>query len=531
MGALGETPLQRVVSVAHALFVLQFVALVFVSVRLFDHYHLGRDFSVYSQAWWLIAHGHLNPFSSPSGLSFVKNHFELIMWVLAPLYWVNHSAIDLLWIQDLSLVAAEVVVVHWAVDVVRRHPGAGFPAATGVAGVALLLLINPLLYATAFDDFHSEAIVVLFAVLTARDLYNGRNRRALVWTAGLLLCGDVAAIYVVALGISAMVTGRKSRLTGGILIVAGGVWLEIISALGANSGSGLTQRYGYLTNGLGPGQQASIVSIIRGMIDHPSRPWTVLHHQWPLIFDVMRPGGLIGVVSPWALFIAAFTLVPNALIPGTLFIQIGFQNLVVPLFAIIGSLMVVDWCARQDWLSNDRRYGQHTRSAAAKSGPVVGRAVAGVLAFAVVASSVAYAVPRLHQTYRGRLTVSPGTADMLDAASPRISANAEVIASAIVMGRFGDRPLLYQVWSDVATYPVARGVPIVFVLVLPPTNPDPTIDPEASSAGITADITGLRRNPHIRVLGISAGGAVLEWNPPAGVDTIALPPSGPDLSR
>ena len=267
------------------------------------------------------------------------------------------------------------------------------------------------------------------------------------------------------------------------------------------------------------------------MIDHPSRPWTVLHHQWPLIFDVMRPGGLIGVVSPWALFIAACTLVPNALIPGTLFIQIGFQNLVVPLFAIIGSLMVVDWCAKQDWLSSDRRYGQHTRSAAAKSGPVVGRAVAGVLAFAVVASSVAYAVPRLHQTYRGRLTVSPGTADMLNAASPRISANAEVIASAIVMGRFGDRPLLYQVWSDVATYPVARGVPIVFVLVLPPTNPDPTIDPEASSAGITADITGLRRNPHIRVLGISAGGAVLKWNPPAGVDTIALPPSGPDLSR
>ena len=290
-----------------------------------------------------------------------------------------------------------------------------------MAGVALLLLINPLLYATAFDDFHSEAIVVLFAVLTARDLYNGRNRRALVWTAGLLLCGDVAAIYVVALGISAMVTGRKSRLTGGILIVAGGVWLEIISALGANSGSGLTQRYGYLTNGLGPGQQASIVSIIRGMIDHPSRPWTVLHHQWPLIVDVMRPGGLIGVVSPWVLFIAAFTLVPNALIPGTLFIQIGFQNLVVPLFAIIGSLMVVDWCARQDWLSNDRRHGQHTRSAAAKSGPVVGRAVAGVLALAVVVSSVAYAVPRLHQTYRGRLTVSPGTADMLDAASPRIS--------------------------------------------------------------------------------------------------------------
>ncbi len=249
-------PLDLVTGAVYVLFGLQLIGLALVSVRLFDHYHLGRDFSVYYQAWWLIAHGHLNPFSSPSGNTFLKNHFELIMWVLAPLYWVNHSAIDLLWIQDVALVGAEVVIFRWAIDALRRHPGAGLPAVPTAVSVALLLVLNPLLYATAFDDFHSESIAVLFVALAARDLYNGRSCRALLWVAGLLLCGDVAAVYVVAIGLSALVSSRKSRVTGLVVIVIGVAWLQLIAAIGADTGSGLASRYGYLTNGLKPGQHA-----------------------------------------------------------------------------------------------------------------------------------------------------------------------------------------------------------------------------------------------------------------------------------
>ncbi len=154
-----------------------------------------------------------------------------------------------------------------------------------------------------------------------------------------------------------------------------------------------------------------------------------------------------------------------------------------------------------------------------------------MIGIAVVCSSVAFSLPRLHQTYSGRLTVSGATAAMLGSVHSKIPTNAEVVASAIVMGRFGDRPLLYQVWTDQATFPVVPGVPVVFVLVLPPTNPDPTIDPEASPAGIEADIGGLLHNPHVTILGRSSAAAVLEWIPPPGVGVIALPPSGADLNR
>ena len=200
---------------------------------------------------------------------------------------------------------------------------------------------------------------MFFALLVARDLYNGRGRRALLGAAGLLLCGDVAAIYPVAVGLSALITSRGARVAGAVLVALGVAWLGLISGIGADAGSGLARRFGYLTNGLKAGQNASILWVIQGMLDHPSRLLSVLHHQWALIVDVMRPGGVIGVISPWGMFIAAFALIPNALVPGTLFIRIGFQNVAVSLFAIVGSTMIVDWFSTRG--RRPRRVAQHGR--------------------------------------------------------------------------------------------------------------------------------------------------------------------------
>jgi hypothetical protein len=501
-----------------ALLGLQLLGLIFVSGRLYRNYHLGRDFSVYSQAWWLMAHGHLNPYSSMSALPFLKNHFELIMWFLAPLYWLNHSPFDLLLVQDVALVLAEVVVVLWALDVVRRHPGRGIPIVPTVAGVAVLLLVNPFFYATAFDDFHSESIAILFAVLAGRDLYNRRDWRALIWTGCLLLCGDVAAVYILALGLSATVANRRLRPIGPVLVLVGVAWLEIVSAIGANAGAGLGQRYAYLTDGLKPGQQATVWWIINGILHHPNRPLAVIRERWALMIDVLRPGGIIGVASPWAIFIAVLTVVPNALIPGVLFIEIGFQNVIVTLFTLVGSVMVLDWLARRGPAPDHAR-------------PPRARVVACALAVAAFVSSLVYGLPGIHHTYTARLTISPPAVAMLQAASKKIPPDAQVLASSIVMGRYADRDYLSQVWTDQAQYQVVPGVPVVFVLVRPLAQPDPTVDPEASAQGIAADVDGLLRNPHVRVLGRSAGGVVLEWTPPPGAAVVSLPPRGPELTR
>jgi len=60
-----------------------------------------------------------------------------------------------------------------------------------------------------------------------------------------LLCGDVAALYVVGIGLSALVAGPTTRRHGLLAIAAGGAWLAMISAIGANLGSSVND-YAYL---------------------------------------------------------------------------------------------------------------------------------------------------------------------------------------------------------------------------------------------------------------------------------------------
>ncbi|MGH9061334.1 MAG: hypothetical protein ACRDZY_17740, partial [Acidimicrobiales bacterium] len=179
------------------------------SFHLWQRFDLTSDFATFHQAWQQIATGNLNPrlttfaYNYPRyGYPFWQSHLELAMWPLALLWWVSHSSFDLLVVQDLALTGAGLVSLRWGLELVTQHwpeRRRGSP----ILGLALLivLLINPWIYWTATYDFHFQPIACLFILLAARDLWNGRSR-GWWWIAGVLLCGDVASTYVVAVGLS-----------------------------------------------------------------------------------------------------------------------------------------------------------------------------------------------------------------------------------------------------------------------------------------------------------------------------------------
>ena len=71
----------------------------------------------------------------------------------------------------------------------------------------------------------------------------------------MLLCGSFAAIALFGLGLSALVAGKQTRRSGLLLLAVSVGWLGLISALGADRGSGLS-LYAYLagrTTLSGPG--------------------------------------------------------------------------------------------------------------------------------------------------------------------------------------------------------------------------------------------------------------------------------------
>ena len=51
---------------------LQFVGLLVAGTVLYRHWDVTNDYALYSQAWYLIAHGHLDPYSTVIGHPFWK---------------------------------------------------------------------------------------------------------------------------------------------------------------------------------------------------------------------------------------------------------------------------------------------------------------------------------------------------------------------------------------------------------------------------------------------------------------------------
>ena len=198
-----------------AAFGVQFILLLLHSWYLWDHFDLTADFGAYSQAWQQIATGHLNPYDTTYawyyphyGYPFYQSDLELIMWPLALLYWVWPHAIDLLIVQDLALAGAGLVAYRWVLEHLATHaPSRRF--ALAVSGCVLaVLVLQPWTYWAASYDYHSEPLATFFALLAGRDLWAGR-RRGWVWIALVLMCGNVATSYIVALGIAAIISGRR----------------------------------------------------------------------------------------------------------------------------------------------------------------------------------------------------------------------------------------------------------------------------------------------------------------------------------
>ena len=122
----------------------------------------------------------------------------------------------LLWLQDISVVAAETMAFIWLCELAERREQSKDTA--WAAGLGLLLLvINPWTWWTLSWDFHSETTAMPFTVLLARDLCNDR-RRAWFWVFPLLISGDVAATYIAAIGLGVLLAGCRWRTRGLILV-------------------------------------------------------------------------------------------------------------------------------------------------------------------------------------------------------------------------------------------------------------------------------------------------------------------------
>jgi len=340
---------------------------------------------------------------------------------------------------------------------------------------------------------------VLLVLLSARDLWNGR-RRAWWWAAAVLLCGDVAASYLIGLGIAAVLSGRPTRRRGLVLAGLGVFWVVFVVAIGSGKGSSLTGSYGYLANATTATGVGATFTVLWGIAHHPSSVVDVLRSRRDEIVKFLASSGTVGLFSALGFGMALAVLVPNALNQQPVFIgaTASFQNLSAVVFVIVGGVTVATWLVRRG------RWG------------LIAVWVVGVLSLVQVGVVATQWISQIPSTF---LQVNTETAADLGLAQARIPPGAEVIASQGVIGRFGGHQWLYPYlnqFSDGQTIPVeAPTVALVFV----PNAGIEAATPAQTEAAI-AEMTALGARKVVSTANVTA----FLWHPSKGTATVHFDP-------
>jgi hypothetical protein len=479
---------------------VQLAAMVAFSTVQYRRYALTNDFANESQAWWAMAHGHLDPFIPGFTGSYWKNNAEFAMYPLSLLAHIYSQPVVLLWVQDTAVVLTELVAFAWIRKAIERSRGpAPFRAGPWLAlSTVVVLVVNPWVYETIGFDFHFQTVTTLFVVLVAYDLWSGRNGRLWLWVPLALMCNALGGIGLVGVGISGMLAGRRYRRRALVIGAVGLAWFVVLSALGAvgDGGRAVLETYGYLVpHHHGP---IGLADVVGGALSHP---WSVVHvalSHWTVALAFVAVFGTIGLVSPWGFGMALVVLLPNVLDGSGLFIRYStaFQSWPALPFVLVGSVMVVTRLLR--------------------GGPR-GRQVA-VVALAVWALFLGELAAVNLPTLPGEwISVDPAAAADLGHLAARLPAAAEVIVSQGVSGRFSQREAFYVFYNGGERIPVVRRE-VVFVI---------------TGAGIadtlpghqTAEVlTYLRRRLRARVIVSSADNVYsFSWSPPPGTTTVRLP--------
>lgn len=440
---------------------LQFIILLLLAGVIYRSFTLGIDFAQYSQAFSQIGHGNLSPKCTICGYSYIRSHFELIMWPLSLLYLVFHTPFALSVVQVASVSAVNAVIWLWCRSVVDRE-GIRRPWRRIVLGLALLLLlIDPLAYGTVVLDFHFEATAILLAALAGFALWKADLRKAWVFAVLCLLCGDIGGLYIVGIGLTAALAKMPTRKQGVLLIAVGVLWIGIIGAMAANKGSH-TGQYAYLAGRTAlPAGFGGAVVILAGLLGHPGRAIRSIRPRLQLIGHYLFTGGLIGIISPLGFGVPAVVLLTSALQQTGLFIVEPFQQFGVAPFVTLGTVHLLAVLlrpspARTEVASKGALRGRipgQLRIRNAAKGPFI----AIPLSLIAIGTGVLQAGWQLPRSFTGNAVnglIPAREAEGLRTVLNRTPGRAEVIASLPISGRFGARKYVYLFDKPRSSIPV-----------------------------------------------------------------------------
>jgi uncharacterized membrane protein len=451
----------------------------------------------------------------------------LIMWPLALLHVVYSKSVILLWLQDLAIVVAELVTFAWI-----RSASAGLPRRQAnliFATAAVFTILNPTWYESVSFDVHLQVIAMPFLVGVGYFLWRGKTAAAIVCAGLTVLFGAVLAVLVAAIGIASCFPISKTwtlrRHLAPVLVTALGIaWYAIVTVLNGDLGTELSQNYGYLA---GSAKHAGIAAIAVGALAHPTRLTRMFWARKWSVFRTVALGGLLGIVTPIGLVVAAVGVLPAAINTGGRFLSVtgSFQTLPVVPYLVVGSVLSVvalleNRRLTQLWWTSGREATPSSIHSRPRDRKLVSerskRIALVILCAAVVVPGLAVSVRYESQLKGDWDTVGPQAAVALRDGLGQVAPSDEVIAAVGVMGLYSQREYVYPYYQSPQNFPV-KAPSVVFVI--------------SKDAGrrflpypeIAADIHFVLSTLRARELVYRAGVLVAVWHPPPHTSFVRLP--------
>jgi uncharacterized membrane protein len=186
----------------------------------------GYDLGIYDQVVWNMSHG--RPFQTTLVYETggYYDHFEPILFLLAPLYWVWPSANVLLIVQSIALGLGSLPIYLYG-----RYRFRGWTHGALLALViAAIYLAYPALHNANLNDFHEVSLLPPLLGFALYALLTGRPRMMLVFLLLCLMVKEDFSVTFMMFGVYILFLEPQGfkRRQGAFIILAAVIWMLLV---------------------------------------------------------------------------------------------------------------------------------------------------------------------------------------------------------------------------------------------------------------------------------------------------------------
>ena len=293
------------------------------------------DLGIFDQAVWLISRGH-SLFLTTRGLNVFADHFDPILFFLAPIYWAWANPKVLLFAQCLACALGAYPIYRLTEMRLGR-------SAYGLLFAALYLCYPSLQWINNFD-FHPETLAVPFLLYSYWYMESKRWSPFFIMVILTLLCKETAGLTIAMIGAYLFFT--KERKAGVITVVTGVIGIIIALGVLRMENQGRSSAYVSLYSDFGNSPGSILLYLLTHPLDILAHITTPDNMQYWV--DMLFPLLFLPLLAPECFAIAIPALMANMLSNRAAMHGIHYQYnalVIPPVFyaAIAGGQVVLDY--------------------------------------------------------------------------------------------------------------------------------------------------------------------------------------------